>query len=142
MPSSNATSNSAGLIDTDLRNPWTSVNHSRTKRIPRSSTVRSTYSACLVMTSWSEAGNIMPSPNSLTAQMRAGERGIRESGVGVWSSARATTALGQPTAPQALALVRGETTPDAIALVRLEGVEQAVVTHLATAADLLGLLDL
>ena len=36
IPSSNAVSNSCGLIDTDLRNPWTSVNHSRMKRIPRS----------------------------------------------------------------------------------------------------------
>ena len=42
MPSSKATSSSAGLIDTDLRNPCTSVNHNLTKRIPRSSTVRST----------------------------------------------------------------------------------------------------
>ena len=49
MPSSKATSSSAGLMETDLRKPWTSVNQRRTKRIPRSSTVRSTYSACLFM---------------------------------------------------------------------------------------------
>ena len=40
MPSSSATSSSAGVISTDFRNPRTSVNHSRTKRTPRSSTVR------------------------------------------------------------------------------------------------------
>src|SRR5690242_3369791 len=45
MPSSSATSSSAGVISTDFRKPSTSVNHRRTKRTPRSSTVRSTYSS-------------------------------------------------------------------------------------------------
>ena len=44
MPSSNAPSSSAGAIATDFRNPSTSVNHSRTNRISRSSSVRSTNS--------------------------------------------------------------------------------------------------
>ena len=49
MPSSNAPSSSAGAIATDLRYPSTSVNHSRTKRISRSSSVRSTNSFCRSM---------------------------------------------------------------------------------------------
>src|SRR5579884_2266681 len=49
MPSSKAPSSSAGAIATDLRNPSTSVNHSRTKRISRSSSVRSTNSFCRSM---------------------------------------------------------------------------------------------
>ena len=44
MPSSNAPSSSAGAIATDLRYPSTSVNHSRTNRMSRSSSVRSTNS--------------------------------------------------------------------------------------------------
>ena len=44
MPSSKAPSSSAGAIATDLRYPSTSVNHSRTKRMSRSSSVRSTNS--------------------------------------------------------------------------------------------------
>ena len=44
MPSSKAPSSSTGEIANDLSWPNTSVNHSRTMRTPRSSTVRSTYS--------------------------------------------------------------------------------------------------
>ena len=44
MPSSNADSNSAGATETLLSVPRTSVNHSRTKRMSRSSSVRSTNS--------------------------------------------------------------------------------------------------
>ena len=42
MPSSSAFSSSAGLMAKLLSCPRTSVNHSRTKRTPRSSTVRKT----------------------------------------------------------------------------------------------------
>ena len=45
FPSANAPSSSCDVIVNDFRNPRTSVNHSRMKRIPRSSTVRRTYSA-------------------------------------------------------------------------------------------------
>ena len=45
IPSANAPSSSWRVIVNDFRNPSTSVNQSRTNRIPRSSTVRSTYSA-------------------------------------------------------------------------------------------------
>ncbi len=48
MPSLNAPSSSCGVIAKDFRNPRTSVNHSRMNLIPRSSTVRRTYSASLV----------------------------------------------------------------------------------------------
>ena len=41
-----APSSSAGAIATDLRKPSTSVNHSRTNRMSRSSSVRSTNSFC------------------------------------------------------------------------------------------------
>ena len=44
MPSAKAPSSSAGATDTDLRYPSTSVNHNRTNRISRSSSVRSTNS--------------------------------------------------------------------------------------------------
>ena len=44
MPSAKAPSSSAGAIATDFRKPSTSVNHSRTKRMSRSSIVRSTNS--------------------------------------------------------------------------------------------------
>ncbi len=44
MPSSKAPSSSAGEMANDFSWPRTSVNQSRTKRTPRSSTVRSTYS--------------------------------------------------------------------------------------------------
>ncbi len=44
MPSANAPSSSAGATATDFRNPSTSVNHSRTNRMSRSSSVRSTNS--------------------------------------------------------------------------------------------------
>src|SRR5690606_25678748 len=44
MPSLNAPSSSAGATATDLRKPSTSVNHSRTNRMSRSSSVRSTNS--------------------------------------------------------------------------------------------------
>ena len=47
MPSANAPSSSAGATATDFRNPSTSVNHSRTNRMSRSSSVRSTNSCCL-----------------------------------------------------------------------------------------------
>src|SRR5829696_1352927 len=47
MPSAKAPSSSAGATATDFRKPSTSVNHSRTKRISRSSSVRSTNSCCL-----------------------------------------------------------------------------------------------
>src|SRR6185437_9134736 len=47
MPSAKAPSSSAGATATDLRKPSTSVNHSRTNRISRSSSVRSTNSCCL-----------------------------------------------------------------------------------------------
>ena len=46
MPSSKAFSSSAGEMATDFSWPSTSVNHSRTSRMPRSSTVRRTYSIC------------------------------------------------------------------------------------------------
>ena len=45
IPSANAPSSSCDVIVNDFRNPRTSVNHRRTKRIPRSSIVRRTYSA-------------------------------------------------------------------------------------------------
>src|SRR4051812_31876621 len=44
IPSANAPSSSAGATATDLRKPSTSVNHSRTKRMSRSSIVRRTNS--------------------------------------------------------------------------------------------------
>src|SRR4051794_36948974 len=44
MPSANAPSSSAGATATDLRKPSTSVNHSRAKRMSRSSIVRRTNS--------------------------------------------------------------------------------------------------
>ncbi len=47
MPSANAPSSSAGATATDFRKPSTSVNHNRTNRISRSSSVRSTNSSCL-----------------------------------------------------------------------------------------------
>jgi hypothetical protein len=47
MPSVNAPSNSWGVIANDLSVPRTSVNHRRMNLIPRSSTVRRTYSASL-----------------------------------------------------------------------------------------------
>ena len=47
IPSAKAFSSSAGAIATDFKNPKTSVNHKRTKRILRSSSVRSTNSCCL-----------------------------------------------------------------------------------------------
>ena len=56
MPSEKALSSSAGATATDLRKPSTSVNHSRTKRMSRSSSVRSTNSVCLSM------GDILPHP--------------------------------------------------------------------------------
>ena len=49
MPSANAPSSSAGAMATDLRNPSTSVNHSRMKRMSRSSIVRSTNLCCSSM---------------------------------------------------------------------------------------------
>ena len=48
IPSRNAPSSSCDVIVNDFRNPSTSVNHSRTNRILRSSIVRSTYSASAV----------------------------------------------------------------------------------------------
>ena len=45
MPSTRAFSNSAGVMENVLGVPSTSVNHSWTKRTPRSSTVRRTYSS-------------------------------------------------------------------------------------------------
>ena len=42
MPSASAPSSSCEVIVNDFRNPSTSVNQSRTNRIPRSSTVRKT----------------------------------------------------------------------------------------------------
>src|SRR5215472_2015857 len=47
IPSPNAPSSSAGATATDLSAPSTSVNQSRTKRMSRSSSVRSTNSSCL-----------------------------------------------------------------------------------------------
>src|SRR6202161_4311093 len=47
IPSAKAPSSSAGATATDFRYPSTSVNQSRTKRISRSSRVRSTNSSCL-----------------------------------------------------------------------------------------------
>ncbi len=47
IPSANAPSSSAGAIATDFSVPSTSVNHSRMKRMSRSSSVRSTNSCCL-----------------------------------------------------------------------------------------------
>ena len=44
MPSSKASSSSSGEMAKDLRFPSTSVNHSLTKRMSRSSTVRRTKS--------------------------------------------------------------------------------------------------
>src|SRR5690349_622117 len=52
MPSAKAPSSSAGATATDLRKPSTSVNHSRTKRISRSSSVRSTNSSCRSMNAY------------------------------------------------------------------------------------------
>lgn len=49
MPSSKAPSSSAGAIATDFRYPSTSVNHNRTNRMSRSSSVRSTNSFCRSM---------------------------------------------------------------------------------------------
>ena len=49
MPSAKAPSSSAGATATDFRKPSTSVNHSRTNRMSRSSSVRSTNSCCLSM---------------------------------------------------------------------------------------------
>ena len=46
MPSSSAPSSSAGVIAKPFSEPSTSVNQSWTKRTPRSSTVRRTYSSC------------------------------------------------------------------------------------------------
>ena len=65
MPSSRATSSSAGVISTDFKKPRTSVNHSRTKRTPRSSTVRNTYSSWRSMRAVYEA----------CAEASAGRRG-------------------------------------------------------------------
>src|SRR6266540_2553529 len=45
MPSDSAPSSSWVVMAKDFRNPRTSVNHSRMNLIPRSSTVRRTYSA-------------------------------------------------------------------------------------------------
>jgi hypothetical protein len=45
IPSAKAPSSSWDVIVNDFRKPRTSVNHSRTKRMPRSSTVCRTYSA-------------------------------------------------------------------------------------------------
>src|SRR5689334_10343172 len=50
MPSSKAPSSSAGAMATDFRYPSTSVNHNRTKRMSRSSSVRSTNSFCRSIT--------------------------------------------------------------------------------------------
>src|SRR3954447_599606 len=47
IPSAKAPSSSAGAIATDFSVPRTSVNHSRTKRMSRSSSVRRTNSCCL-----------------------------------------------------------------------------------------------
>src|SRR5215471_15947781 len=52
MPSANAPSSSAGATATDLRKPSTSVNHNRTKRMSRSSSVRSTNSSCRSMSAF------------------------------------------------------------------------------------------
>src|SRR5258707_791051 len=49
MPSSKAASSSAGATDTLFNVPRTSVNHSRTKRMSRSSSVRRTNSCCRSM---------------------------------------------------------------------------------------------
>src|SRR3954471_15795621 len=49
MPSANAASISAGATATALRYPETSVNHSRTNRMSRSSRVRRTNSCCRSM---------------------------------------------------------------------------------------------
>ena len=49
IPSSRAFSSSAGVMLNALGVPRTSVNQSWTKRMPRSSTVRSTYSCWLLM---------------------------------------------------------------------------------------------
>ncbi len=59
IPSVSAPSSSEGVMAKDFRKPRTSVNHRRMKRIPRSSTVRSTNSASfdidMVRASWSGA---------------------------------------------------------------------------------------
>ena len=49
IPSAKACSNSAGATATDLRKPSTSVNHSRTNRMSRSSSVLRTNSCCRSM---------------------------------------------------------------------------------------------
>src|SRR5688572_33043459 len=49
MPSAKAASISAGATATAFRYPETSVNHSRTKRMSRSSSVRRTNSCCRSM---------------------------------------------------------------------------------------------
>ena len=48
IPSRNAPSSSCDVIVNAFRNPSTSVNHSRTNRMLRSSIVRSTYSVSAV----------------------------------------------------------------------------------------------
>ena len=56
MPSSSAFSSSAGVIEKVLGVPSTSVNQSCTNRMPRSSTVRRTYSSWLLITPGTSSG--------------------------------------------------------------------------------------
>ena len=57
IPSAKAFSNSAGAIATDFRKPRTSVNHKRTKRMLRSSSVLRTNSCCLLVSA--DIGSIL-----------------------------------------------------------------------------------
>src|SRR5207248_10160023 len=67
IPSSNAASSSAGATLTDFNVPSTSVNHNRTKRMSRSSSVRSTNSCWRSM----RAGYAHGEELSVTAQWSA-----------------------------------------------------------------------
>ena len=73
----NADSSSAGATATDLKKPSTSVNHSRTKRISRSSTVRST-NVCLSM-----ARSLLPQDvAAVTTSRRAAHRSFKDASHG------------------------------------------------------------
>src|SRR3954469_15171728 len=83
MPSEKAPSSSAGATATDFSVPRTSVNHSRTKRMSRSSMVRSTNSCCLSMRLILEGrsrGRPRPRPPLAPAPGAASSRGAHGSG--------------------------------------------------------------
>ncbi len=72
MPSSKAVSSSAGVMANDFRNPSTSVNQRRMKRMPRSSTVRSTYSSCFAIGSLDLPGCHGKAPGAVRASSEPG----------------------------------------------------------------------